>query len=333
MNDNLETKYNNLIEHIKNDASISPLLKQLFADIQNGKKLVPLSTDAMAKKVFSPDIYPDRYEFLLQRIMNNRLLQVKCSATNEPPLDNEESKKLIFDITAWLKDHQYSDLEMQVMAQEFFFKRFEVHTSRMLMLQYSASKGNKDSTDYDNVPGVILIALMLNSPKYFDNFESDRYIHRVTKAVSDTGIEFPLLRQIAFVQLDKALEMFINKTYNDDEDVDLLAVLAMIADINNDQVREAIKDSDFCSAIYKDAESFSQDKEVQLMTFEDELAIMDRNTDIKYAKKEGEKRVNSLYSWLNDNGRINDVTKAFTDEDFRDKLFDEYDTFLSHHKK
>ena len=63
-----------------------------------------------------------------------------------------------------------------------------------------------------------------------------------------------MLRNIAFVQLDKALDMFLTKTYN------------------------------------KDANRFSQDKGVQNMLFEEELAILDYNTSIHMAEEKGEAR-------------------------------------------
>ncbi|WP_044915213.1 hypothetical protein [Butyrivibrio sp. WCE2006] len=62
---------------------------------------------------------------------------------------------------------------------------------------------------------------MVKSPKVFKQYESDRYIHRITKAVADSGMEFPMFRQMAFVQLDKALELFISGKYNKDEDFEL----------------------------------------------------------------------------------------------------------------
>ena len=127
--------------------------------------------------------------------------------------------------------------------------------------------------------------------------------------------------------------MFLNKTYNEDEDSDLLAVLAMIADINNEQVKERVKGSDFCNKLYKDAESFSQDKEIQMMTFEDELAIMDWNSAVNLAKKEGKEEerndIGTLNLWLLDQNRIEDVRNAASDSDYMDKLFKEYRESLS----
>ncbi len=95
--------------------------------------------------------------------------------------------------------------------------------------------------------------------------------------------------------MDKALEQFLNKNYNEDEDLELLALFAAIADINNEQVRKELMDSPLIQGIYKDAKKLSLDKEAQLMLFGEELEIMDRNTDILYAKREGRAEADEEY--------------------------------------
>ena len=81
----------------------------------------------------------------------------------------------------------------------------------MLMMLYSANRGKKNTVNYKNVKSAVVVILMKNSPQAFKNYDSPRYIHRIKTAISDTGMEFPLLRQIAFVQLDKALEVIKSK--------------------------------------------------------------------------------------------------------------------------
>ena len=334
MNNNNDTNTLSLRERIISDMKIPDDLRLLMLSILDGNALVPLTTDIMAKNIFSPDIHPDRFDFLLQRIMQDTSLASDGSATNEPPLDGEEAKRLIFDLTAWLRDNRYADIEFQQVAQEFIFNRVDLHSSRILMLQYSAAKKHKSEVSADNVNGAIVIVLMKDSPDIFKNYKSSRYIHRIKCAVSDTGMEFPLLRQIAFVQLDKALEQFITKTYNEDEDLELLALLAMIADINNRQVYDSAKDNKFFKSIYEDAEKFSQDKEVQLMTFENEMDQYFFNLELGAAEKKGEEkgaekaltRINALNAWLMTNNRADDVLKSATDSEYQDKLLAEYES-------
>lgn len=233
-------------------------------------------------------------------------------------------------LPAWIKDGRYANIEIQVIAQEYFFNRIDIYSSRMLLFQYSTSKGQpKSELDYRNVNGVAIVALMKESPKIFKDFKSKRYIHRFKNAVSDSGMKIPTLRNIAFVQLDKALEMFLSGTYNKDEDYELFTLLALLADPNNEKVKESVESNHFFKKIYVDANNFSQDKEVQNMLFEEELALMDYNTSIHLAREEGEEigqnKINSLNAWLFENGRDKDVRKAITDAVYRKTLFEEYE--------
>ena len=189
---------------------------------------------------------------------------------------------------------------------------------------------------------------MVKSPKVFREFKSDRYIHRVKKIVTDTGMEFPALKQMAFVQLDKALELFLSDSYNKDEDIGLLKLLAMIADINNDKVKEMTLGDEMYDDIRKEVDAFSKDKEVQAMLLEEEMARADWVTGINAARREGHAEgraegraeghaeghaegraeehveVQNVYAWLTGQKRIDDISKAATDEKYYLKMLAEY---------
>ncbi len=177
--------------------------------------------------------------------MRDPTIKTNESAGNEPPVEFDGSKKVISDLSSWLTDGRYADLEIQQLAEEFSFDRFEIYSSRMLILQYSAKERQpKGDITYTNYKGVIIVVLMRDSPDFLKNSKSNRYIHRITKAVTDSGIELESRRKIAFVQLDKALEQFLNETYNRDEDYELLVELAMLKDPNNDKVKQAVMKRD-----------------------------------------------------------------------------------------
>ena len=141
------------------------------------------------------------------------------------------------------------------------------------------------------VNGVIIVALLLKSPKVFKDIETKRYIHRITKAQADTGIEFRLLRQMAFVQLDKAFVQFLNDTYEPDEDVELLKMLAMIAGVNNNKVQQAIQGEKMLEDMCEEASVFSKKKEVQAMMLAEKMAIADWNSNRTAGRNEGRKDV------------------------------------------
>lgn len=90
------------------------------------------------------------------------------------------SKKMIFDLTAWLMDERVAGTEFQRIAQDFILERTEIYAADLLVMQYSTTKGHsKSEVNYKNTKGVLQVILMKNSPDVFDQPEvGDRYIHR-----------------------------------------------------------------------------------------------------------------------------------------------------------
>ena len=197
------------------NSSLDEPQKKFLLDIVNGTRIAPLTSDTMAKHLYSPDLNPQRFDNLMSRIMKDPTIESRRSAANELPVEHENAKRTITDLSSWLSDNRFATLEVQAIAQEFSFNRFDIYTSRILLLQYSVNEGQKKgAVNYENVNGVILVVLMRDSPAFLKKSKTKRYIHRFTHAVSDSGVRIPMLRKIAFVQLDKALEQFLNNTYN-----------------------------------------------------------------------------------------------------------------------
>lgn len=57
--------------------------RQVMMDIIRGKSIPPLYMDAVAKKVFNPDVHPNRMNYLLRSIAKDESIDVSCSAANE----------------------------------------------------------------------------------------------------------------------------------------------------------------------------------------------------------------------------------------------------------
>ena len=321
--------------------------KELLSSVFRGEKLANVCRDVVAKHVFSPDLHPDRMDFILQHTMCQPGIHVASSAANEIFLQNIYSKKTITDIPAWLKDHRLADLAVQVNPQEFIFDRADIYASNMLLLQYSAEAGQpKNEIDYENVNGVIIIVLMKDSPRIFRNFKSPRYIHRFIKAHADSGLELPMLKQMVFVQLDRALEMYISQDYNEDEDVELLELFALMADINNEKIVQQAENNRLLKDIREDVFRFTQSKEVQQMILADDLARMDWNSNMKFARKEGKAEgraegkaeglaegkteavteIVDLNKWLISKGRQDDIIRYTEDPSYLDNLLSEFHT-------
>ena len=136
---------NGTLEKQIRDSILPAEKKEKLEAIIRGERLADLYYDAIAKRIFSPDIHPERLDFILQRIMKDKDVCTDKSASNEPYLQNFYAKKTITDIAAWLSDERALDVEIQKVAQEYIFDRTEIYSSNMLLVQYSAESGQYKS--------------------------------------------------------------------------------------------------------------------------------------------------------------------------------------------
>ena len=95
--------------------------QQYMRDIFSGKILVPLYSDAVAKRILNADVHPERLNFLLQNIAKDPTIDVASGAGQESFKQSLHSKSMISDIPSWLKDGRISDLEVQKIKQDFFY--------------------------------------------------------------------------------------------------------------------------------------------------------------------------------------------------------------------
>ena len=265
--------------------------QEFFLDVFSGKKLPPLYYDIIAKKIFNPDVHPERLSFLLQSISKDPSIEVVSSAANEGIRQSIYAKGIITDLPSWMRDGRVSNLEFQKAAQEFIFTRGDLYASDLLLLQYSVSAGQKKGDiDYSNVKEALLVVLMVESPKVFKEFESAKYIHRFTQMTADTGLSYPLKAKIIYVQLDKCLEQYRagqNSESDDGKPDKLQKWLAAIADVNDEKVR-AEKD-EILKKIRSEIHAMTQEKEVQNMLLQEKYDKMDRLSYGAQREREGKR--------------------------------------------
>lgn len=250
-------------------------------DIIEGKVIPPLYADAIAKRLFDPDVHSDRLNFLMRNIAKDTSIDVASSAGNESYKQSLHSKSMISDIPSWLRDGRAGNIEIQKVKQDFIFTRIELYASDMLLLQYSVTEGQtKGDLDYSDVNEAIIIVLMVESPKAFKEFDrqSENYIHRFTHMTADTGLTYPSKAKIIYVQLDKCLEQF-KKGQNAESETgkpDALQLwLAMIADANDAMVSAEAEQDNELKKMRIEALNMAQDKEVQNMLIQERYERMD----------------------------------------------------------
>ena len=267
--------------------------QQALQRIFDGIDLPPLYSDTIAKRVFNADVHPDRLNFLLRSIAQDDTIDVQSSASNEALRQSTNSKGMVSDIPSWLRDGRLSDLEVQNAAQNFIFTRVELYASSMLLLQYSASKDQtKSSVSYKNVKEVLLVVLMVKSPKAFKDYDQkcDRYIHRFTRMVADSDLTYPSRAEMIYVQLDKCLAQFkagVKAEGKDKQPDRLQKWLAMIADVNDGCTVEAAADDETLTGIRTEIRNMTQDKEVQNMLTQEMFDRMDWESYKEECEEEG----------------------------------------------
>lgn len=257
--------------------SIQEELKRIFS----GQDLPQLYSDIIAKTIFNVDIHPERYNFLMGSIAKDDTVDVERSAANEAIRQSLYSKSFSYDLPGWLFDGRLSNMEVQNQGQNFVFTRTDLYGAELLILQYQVNPGQKKSElDYTDVNDVLLVVLMVHSPKPFKEYDkvSDRYIHRFTQMVADTGLTYERKVKTMYVQLDKCLEQF-QRGYNaetEDHQPDTLQLwLSMIADVNDENVSKAAEQDPDLQSIRSEAMAMAQDREVQNMIIQDRYNRMD----------------------------------------------------------
>ena len=273
--------------------------RQDFQDIRSGRKLPSLTSDVIAKRIFSPELHPERLEKLLRLVTGDEEIEVKSQAGDELPARSVFGKKIITDIPAVAEDGRRIDLEVQVKAQDFIFRRMDIYSSDLLMIQYSVEEGKpKGQLDYINVEGILLIVLMKNSPVAFNGHDSGkfvagedkekakRYVHRFGNQVADTGLSYKSLLSVVYVQLDECLSQY-RQGLNGEGSDEMQSFLSMIADVNDKKVQENIKDTPFGTEIMSELGEMSSNKEVQAMLLEEKYARADWYSSISASKREG----------------------------------------------
>ena len=280
--------------------------QEFYRKVFSGEAVAPLYSDTIAKNIFNADAHPERLNFLLRSIARDNSIDVRSSAANEGFRQSVHAKGMVSDIPAWLKDNRLSNLEVQQEARNYLFTRMDLYASDMLLLQYSVVPGqNKGEVDYANVCDVLLVVLMVNSPRTFKAFDkaSRHYIHRFAERVADTGLSYPSKARIIYVQLDKCLKQFKagkNAESADGKPDKLQRWLAMIADANDTNVSDAIAADEELKQIRAEVFNMAQDKEVQNMLLQEKFERMDwvsygndrerdgKEEGIKEGKREGE---------------------------------------------
>ena len=265
--------------------------KSRFLEFMEGKKSLPLTYDPFFKKLFNPDVYPERLSRLISSIIGTNVT-VKCILSNEDSMLPSTSL-LLLDIIVQLEDGSIANVEIQKIPYTFPGERMSCYSADLLLRQYTRVKGEKGSTfTYQDLKTVYTIVMFENSPKECKTADlADIYLHH-GKAAFDTGIDLRLLQEYYVV----ALDVFQKSKYSKDIN-ELNAWLSLLTATTMDDLAALISDYPWMEAICMDMSEYLYHPEEVVTMFSEALRKLDENTVnymIDELKKERDEAVTSL---------------------------------------
>lgn len=265
--------------------------KSNFLEFMEGKKSLPLTYNPFFKKLFNPDIYPERLSRLISSIIGTNVT-VKCILSNEDSMLPSTSL-LLLDIIVQLEDGSIANVEIQKIPYTFPGERMSCYSADLLLRQYTRVKGEKGSTFiYQDLKTVYTIVMFESSPKECKDPElSDIYLHH-GKAAFDTGINFHLLQEYYVV----ALDVFRKSKYSKDIN-ELNARLSLLTATTMDDLAALISDYPWMEAICMDMSEYLYHPEEIVTMFSEALRKLDENTVnymIDELKKERDEAISAL---------------------------------------
>ena len=244
--------------------------KQRFMDFCIGRKTLPLTYDPFFKRIFHPDIHPDRLSRLLSSLLDHEVKVIRILPTEETLL--EGGALLIMDILVELKDGSLANVEVQKIPYNFPAERMSCYSADLLLRQYNRVKGERGKDfKYNDFKKVYTIILYEKSTAEF-HMISDKYVH-IGKTTFDTGLSLELLQEYCLV----ALDVFREIPYPKDR-TERNAWLGLLATENVDGAELLIKDYPWLAEVYEEIAGYMRNPEEVLMMFSDALKILDNNT-------------------------------------------------------
>ena len=126
----------------------------------------------------------------------------------------------------------------------------------------------KGAISYENISGVILVVLMVKTPRNFARIPSPEgsrfhpYIQHITRNITDEGVIHDRLAKIYYAELDECLKQY-EAGVNLCGDTELQFILSAICDANSSKVTQEFIDGKHTD-IYNELKQMVLDKEACL---------------------------------------------------------------------
>ena len=267
------------LDELKNNPSLYQKFQQLnepwkkrFLDFMTGKKTLPLTYDPFFKKLFQPDIYPERLSSLISSILGTDV--TVCGI-----LPNEESllpanSMLIMDILVQLKDGSITNVEIQKIPYAFPAERMSCYSSDLVLRQYSRVKGEQGRNfTYKDLKKVYTIIFFEQSPADFKKGDlSQVYVHH-GKTTFDTNLGLEFLQEYFIITLD----VFKENQYSKEKSTQN-AWLSLFTAESVDDLERLVAEYPWMAGICQEMADYLYKPEEVLSMFSEALRILDDNT-------------------------------------------------------
>lgn len=245
--------------------------QEKFLRFCTGKGGLPITYAPFFKKVFDPEIYPERLSRLLSLVLGAKL-KVRRALPNEGTRILDEGSLLIMDIVVEMEDGSIADVEIQKVPYLFPGERAACYSADLLMRQYMRVKGEKGKKfSYRDIKKVYTVVILEKSGEPFKEIP-EAWIHKSGQDF-DTGLKMELPQKYVFI----ALDMFRRISQNEVEG-ELEAWMHLLSSDNPEVIGQIVEKYPVFREIYEEIEAFRQDIGGVLNMFSDALRILDRNT-------------------------------------------------------
>ncbi len=255
--------------------TLSGVLKERLIDFLCGAKTLPLTYDPFFKKLFNPDIHPERLESFISSVLKKKV-KIKCVLSQEDS-QLQGATLLILDIVVELEDGSIANVEIQKISYLFPAQRMSCYSADLLLRQYTRVKSEKGKGfTYNDLKKVYTIIIFEDSPAELKKDAiKDSYIHfgRVT---FDTKIQLDMLQEFYLIPLDVFQKSYYPKSIK--ERNELNGWLALLSTDSVSKLDELVADYPYLESIIADMAGYLAKPEEVIGMFSDALRILDENT-------------------------------------------------------
>lgn len=259
--------------------------KRHFLDFCQAKKTLPLTYDPFFKRIFHPDIHPNRLSRFVSSILGMTVKVIRILPSEDSVLGGDTL--LIMDLLGELEDGSLINIEIQKQGYAFPAERISCYSSDLVMRQYARVKGERGSTfTYRDIKNVYVIVIFEKSAGEFHK-TGDAYIHH-GKVGFDTGLDMKFIQEYFLVALDVYRKIPYPKRRS--EQTAWLSLLTVDSPEEGQKLAFEYPEYPWIEEILEEIAMLREKPEEVLGMYSEALRILDRNT-IKYMIEELEKEL------------------------------------------